>query len=74
MTTTNETTKWMSGARWGRYITDGGETVTMFRVRQACRFYTDDGRQVGPEQRNVAPAIAYTMAHGWTDATTAEAR
>lgn len=61
----SETEKWMRGDRWGSYRTDAGEVVTMYRRGQHVRFYTADGRQVGPEQSNVAPAVAYTMAHGW---------
>jgi hypothetical protein len=29
------------------------------------RFYTAKGRQVGPEQNNVVPALAYALAQGW---------
>ena len=29
--------------------------------RNHCRFYDDQGVQVGPEQSNVAPAIAWAM-------------
>jgi hypothetical protein len=44
-----------------------GQRITMYRgPRQACRFYdADTGEQVGPEQSNVAPAIAWAMAHGF---------
>lgn len=44
-----------------------GLRVTMRRCRIACRFYDDAGRQVGPEQSNVAPAIAWALSHGYTD-------
>lgn len=35
------------------------------RKGQRCRFYTPDGRQVGPEQANLAPAVAYALSQGW---------
>lgn len=47
------------------YITDKGVPVWMWRKRQAVRFYDADGRQHGPEQRNVAPAVAYAIHYGW---------
>lgn len=57
---------------WGKpyvtspsYRTTEGDLVWMRRHRQAVRFYTKDGRQIGPEQRNVAPAMAYAMYKGW---------
>lgn len=39
--------------------------VPVGSVEARCRFYDRD-EQVGPEQRNVAPALAYAMAQGWT--------
>jgi hypothetical protein len=39
--------------------------VWMFRKGQRVCFYNDDGLQVGPEQSNVAPAVAYAISHGW---------
>ena len=40
--------------------------VWMRRKGQAVRFFDTDGNQVGPEQRNVAPASAYAQEQGWT--------
>ena len=56
------------GSRYGgaeHYLTDEGVTVTMWRKGQRVRFYDDEGNQVGPEQSNVAPAVAYIHANGW---------
>ena len=39
--------------------------VWMYRKGQRVRFYNDDGLQVGPEQSNVAPAVAYAMSQCW---------
>lgn len=39
--------------------------VWLFRKGQRVRFYNDDGLQVGPEQSNVAPAVAYAISNGW---------
>jgi len=47
--------------------TDKGILVTMFRKGQAVRFYDQRGNQVGPEQRNVTPAVAYALQHRWED-------
>jgi len=66
--TNGEVAAWRKGENWGRYVTDRGIKVTMLRRRQRVRFYTDKGRQIGPEQANVVPAIAYTMAHKWEEA------
>ena len=49
------------------YVTAKGVPVYMWRKRQAVRFYDAAGKQHGPEQRNVGPAITYAMAQGWTD-------
>ena len=49
------------------FYRQSGLPVWMFRKRHAVRFYDASGRQVGPEQRNVCPAVCYAMAHGWTD-------
>lgn len=51
------------GCDW--WITDKGERVRWFRKRQAVRFYTAAGKQVGPEQRNVAPAMCFALHYGW---------
>jgi len=61
-------TEWKAkGERWGKYRTDRGLIVTMYRKRQKVRFFTEAGRQIGPEQANVGPGIAYAMVHGWQD-------
>ena len=39
--------------------------VWMFRRGQCVRFYTEAGQQVGPEQPNVAPAVAYAWSQHW---------
>ena len=39
--------------------------VWMFRKGQRVRFFDRHGDQVGPEQSNVAPAIAYSMRERW---------
>lgn len=49
------------------YVTTDGVEVWMWRKGQKVRFYTADGTQVGPEQPNVAPAVAYALSNGWTD-------
>jgi hypothetical protein len=60
---------WMTpGRTFGSYRTQQGELVTMYRWRQHVRFYTDGGRQIGPEQSNVVPGVAYAMAQGWESA------
>lgn len=46
------------------YLTPDGP-VWLFRKGQKTRFYDDLGRQVGPEQANVAPAVAYALHKGW---------
>lgn len=47
---------------------DGDQPVWLFRKGQRCRFYDDLGNQHGPEQANVAPAVAYAIHKGWSDA------
>jgi hypothetical protein len=49
------------------YRTPRGRFVVMCRKRQAVRFYDAKGVQVGPEQTNVAPAVAYASYKGWRD-------
>lgn len=39
--------------------------VWMFRKGQRVRFYDATGYQRGPEQSNVAPAVAYAHSRGW---------
>lgn len=45
----------------------GGRRVSMWRKDQSVRFYDDDGEQIGPEQSNVAPAVAYAYSQGWRE-------
>lgn len=47
------------------YLTPTGP-VWIWRKGQRCRFYTADGEQVGPEQKNLGPAVAYAHHMGWT--------
>lgn len=47
------------------YVTGDGTPVFMFRKGQAVRFYDGSGQQVGPDQTNVAPAVAYAHSQGW---------
>jgi hypothetical protein len=61
-------------APWGeiyggssQYQTPKGGLRWMCRKGQRVRFYTSDGEQVGPEQSNVAPAIAWAQKQGWRD-------
>ena len=46
------------------YLTPDG-LVWMRRKGQRVRFYNAYGAQVGPEQDNVAPAVAYAHTQGW---------
>lgn len=55
---------------WGRpyggsafLMPDG--LVWMFRKGQRVRFYDVHADQLGPEQANVAPAMAYAHSQGW---------
>jgi hypothetical protein len=47
-------------------VTDDGTEVWLFRKGQRCRFYDAQGVQVGPEHRNVAPAVTWAHAHLWS--------
>jgi hypothetical protein len=49
------------------YITRDGQSVWMWRKGQRVRFLTADGVQVGPEHRNVFPAVCAASAAGWID-------
>lgn len=53
------------GKSWGDWLTAEGVRVTMRRKGQKVRFFDAAGAQVGPEQSNVAPAIAAAYAAGW---------
>ena len=55
------------GESWGFLVTPRGRRVEMQRKGQRVRFFDDRGRQVGPEQSNVAPALAYARSLGWGD-------
>ena len=61
----------MNKPPWGRiygstdnpdFFTPDGP-VNMFRKGQRVRFYNDKGEQIGPEQANIAPAVAYGLTH-----------
>lgn len=60
---------------WGRpyggdkpsFLMADGQPVWMFRNGQRVRFYDQNGQQVGQEQSNVAPAMAYAMSQGWQE-------
>jgi|GEM_PF-2153219 len=51
------------------YDLPDGRRVWLCRGKyNRVRFYTDDGEQVGPEQSNVVPAVAFAIAQGWRQA------
>lgn len=47
------------------YVTPDGDELFMYRKGQKVRFFDARGVQVGPEQPNVAPAVAYARSQGW---------
>lgn len=60
------------GSMWGdksrpMFFTDSGIPVWMWRKGQRCRFFTEEGEQIGPEHRNVYPAMLSAFAAGWHD-------
>jgi hypothetical protein len=59
------------GQMYGRgphYVTPpNGLAVWMWRKRQRVRFYDEKGNQVGPEHKNVVPAVIWAAANGWID-------
>ena len=63
---------------WGKsyggtsYLTDQSVRVWLHRKGQRVRFYDADGKQVGPEQSNVAPALAYASRNKWIDVSDVE--
>lgn len=66
----------MTAATFGRlygdsdrpsFVTDTGIAVWMWRKGQRVRFLTAEGTQVGPEHRNVFPAVVSAYAAGWSD-------
>jgi len=48
------------------YILPDGRAATMYRKGQRVRFYDTSGEQIGPEQKNVAPAAAMALSYGWS--------
>ncbi len=63
--------------KWGRpygcsddqpsYLTESNGEVWMHRKGRRVRFFDSAGVQVGPEQNNVAPGIAYAYNQGWVN-------
>jgi len=53
------------GSCYGRPYRAGGRIVWLFRKGQRVRFFNNRGEQVGAEQRNVAPAVAFAISQGW---------
>ena len=49
------------------FITPAGVRVWMWRKGQKVRFFSAAGTQVGPEHRNVAPALCAAYAAKWID-------
>jgi hypothetical protein len=50
------------------YVTQPDHTpVWMYRKGQRVRFFDKQGIQVGPEHRNVVPAIIWAAANSWID-------
>lgn len=53
------------GKPYGSPVTHrDGRKLELRRKGQRCRFYFG-ALPVGPEHRNVAPALAYALAQGW---------
>jgi N12 class adenine-specific DNA methylase/uncharacterized protein (DUF3820 family) len=69
-----------SAVDWGKpyadlkYILPDGSEVHMRRNGQRVRYYDTKGEQVGPEQGNVAPAIAFAETKGWREKEAEEAK
>jgi hypothetical protein len=58
----------MYGGPRPNYVTPpNGIAVWMWRQGQHVRFYDEHGNQVGPEHRNVVPAVVWAAAHQWID-------
>jgi hypothetical protein len=53
------------GKPYGLPCLAGDVEVWMWRKGQRVRWYDAEGNQVGPEQSNVAPAMAYALSRGW---------
>ncbi len=51
------------------YVTPRGKIRTLYRGKHNhCRWYDPNNlRWIGPEQSNVAPALAYAMNKGWRE-------
>jgi hypothetical protein len=63
--------------KWGKpysgteFVLNDGRTVRMYRNRNAVRYYDTNGEQVGPEHRNVVPALVWAWAQpDWHDPST----
>lgn len=50
-------------SEWGIYRTKGGEIIRAYRKSQKVRFFDSAGEEHGPEQANVAPALAWAHHH-----------
>jgi len=48
-------------------VPSSGICVWMFRKGQRVRFYDTNGWQVGPEHKNVAPALYWAASEAWID-------
>lgn len=48
-------------------VPETGICVWMFRNGQRVRFYDARGNQVGPEHKNVMPAICWASGQAWID-------
>lgn len=43
----------------------GSVTIHCFRKGRVCRWFGVDGKQVGPDQKNVASALAWSISQGY---------
>lgn len=50
------------------YRTPTSIEVWLYRKGQKCRWFDRGGHQWGPEQANVAPALAYAFSQHWRPA------
>lgn len=48
------------------YKKRGRASIFLWRRGQRCRWFTEKGDQVGPEQANVAPAVVWAHGHGYS--------
>ena len=44
---------------------NGRAVVRCFRKGRICRWFRVDGKQIGPDQKNVAPAYAWAIANSY---------